>query len=309
MGVRKEAFKISSKVDNLTLYAIEVRPEVSMAVRGAVVIVHGMVEHKERYLPFMEYLASIGYGSIVYDQRGHGESVRKPEDLGYLYDHGETALVEDVQLMVEEAKKRFPADPVHLFGHSMGSLIVRNYLAKYDDEIATLTVSGCVSNNPAAGAGKAIASLIGVFKGERHRSPFLTKMAFSSYNKAFGEVKSPNAWLNTDEKAVEAYDNDPLCGYMFTINGNKALMQMIKMCYDPTQYEKKHLDIPVLFLSGADDPCCAGEKGFNDAVDFLKGVGYTNVSGVMLPGMRHEILNEPEHQKVYDLVAAHLARA
>ena len=76
MGVRKEAFKISSNVDNLTLYAIEVRPEVSMAVRGAVVIVHGMVEHKERYLPFMEYLASIGYGSIVYDQRGHGLSDR-----------------------------------------------------------------------------------------------------------------------------------------------------------------------------------------------------------------------------------------
>ncbi|MBO4781445.1 MAG: hypothetical protein J5522_03525, partial [Lachnospiraceae bacterium] len=31
----------------------------------------------------------------------------------------------------------------------------------------------------------------------------------------------------------------------------------------------------------------------------LKHHGYKNISGMMYKGMRHEILNEPEHERVY----------
>ena len=304
--MKKETFILPSAVDGLKLHAIEVRPDGS--VLGVMVLVHGMAEHKERYLPFMEYLADTGYASLIFDERGHGESVKFPEDLGYLYEHGETADVEDVQLFVEEAKNRFPGLPVHLFGHSMGSLIVRNYIEKYDDQINTLTISGCVANNPVAGVGKFLAGVIGMFHGERYKSPFMVNLSFGSYNKNFKDAKSAFAWLNTDEEAVAKYEADPLCGFPFTINGYKALLTMIQMCFNKKNYQMKQPDLPILFISGSDDPCCNGEQGFKDTVQFLKDVGYTKVESKMFEGMRHEILNEPEHQIVYEKITEHIGK-
>lgn len=307
MAAVSEKFVLNSPVDGLKLHGVDMHPA-EMGVRGVVVLVHGMCEHKERYFPFMEYLCSIGYACLIYDQRGHGESVNNEEDLGFLYGHGERSLIEDVEAVVKEAKDRYPGENVHLFGHSMGSLVVRNYLAKYDDEITSLTVSGCVANNPAAGAGKFMASLVGLICGKHYRSKLITTMAFGSYNKKFDHPASPNAWLNSDEEAVKVYDDDPLCGFTFTTDGYKALMQMIKDCYDASKYQKKNTSLPILFLSGTDDPCCSGKKGFDEAVAFLKDMGYENCSGVMMRGMRHEILNEPEHEKVYELIAANIGR-
>lgn len=305
--MKQTTFTFPSTKEGLQLRAIEVRPDEE--IRGVVVLVHGMAEHKERYLPFMEYLSTIGYASLIYDQIGHGESILEEGDLGYLYGNGEEIMPEDVHRAVQEAKKRFEGAKIHLLGHSMGSLIVRTYLQKYDDEITSLTVSGCVANNPAAGVGKLLATLTGKIKGIRYRSPLITQIAFGSYNKGFKDPKSTNAWLNSDESQVEIYDQDPLCGFIFTTDGYRALMELIHRCYDEKRYEKKHKNLPILFLSGSDDPCCSGEKGFHAAVDFLKGIGYESVSGVMLSGMRHEILNEPEKEKVYQLIAVHLGTA
>ncbi|MCF0136061.1 MAG: alpha/beta fold hydrolase [Lachnospiraceae bacterium] len=303
----QSTFVISSSSDGLELHALEIRPEEE--VRGVLVLVHGMAEHKERYILFMEYMASLGYACLIHDHRGHGESVRDPEDLGFMYANGAEAIVEDVQDMVREAERRYPQLPIHMFGHSMGSLIVRCYLQKYDDRLTSLTISGCVAQNPAADAGKFMAALVGKIKGDHYRSPLITAMAFGSYNKAFPRAKSSYAWLNSDEEAVQQYEEDPLCGFVFTANGYENLMKLLKQCYQNGSYQKKNPALPILFLSGADDPCCMGEKGFHGAVDYLKSAGYKNTAGVLLPGMRHEILNEPGRMKVYELTAAHVGAA
>ena len=65
-----------------------------------------------------------------------------------------------------------------------------------------------------------------------------------------------------------------------------------------------HPDLPVHFLSGAQDPCAPDEKGFNDAVQRLKDDGYRRVTARMYPGMRHELLNHANRLEVYkDLLA------
>ena len=111
-------------------------------------IVHGMAEHKERYYPFMEFLSEHGYACVIHDHRGHGESVKSEQDLGFMYDGGADAMVEDVLLVQDWAKGQFPNLPVYLFGHSMGSMVVRAFTRKYDDRIDKLIVCGCPSNNP-----------------------------------------------------------------------------------------------------------------------------------------------------------------
>lgn len=72
--ILQEKITITSRVDELKLSAIYMQPD-QKPCKGIVQILHGMSEHKERYLPFMEFLAECGYASIIHDHRGHGESV------------------------------------------------------------------------------------------------------------------------------------------------------------------------------------------------------------------------------------------
>ena len=84
---------IKSRADGLELSVLEIAPEGKL--RGIVQLVHGMSENKERYQPFMEYLAAEGFLTVIHDHRGHGASVRQKQDLGYMYGGGAEALLDD----------------------------------------------------------------------------------------------------------------------------------------------------------------------------------------------------------------------
>lgn len=104
--MRTDKTVLCSEYDGLGLSVLSVEPE--GVCKGVVQISHGMAEHKERYQPFMEYLAEHGYAAAIHDHRGHGESVRKPEDLGYFYEGKDLAVVEDLHQVTKWAKKKFP---------------------------------------------------------------------------------------------------------------------------------------------------------------------------------------------------------
>ena len=89
-------FIMVSDCDGLPLSLCMALPDDEQPV-ALVQLAHGMAEHKERYLPFMEYLAQHGYASVINDHRGHGASVRSEKDLGYFYEGGADALVKDLR--------------------------------------------------------------------------------------------------------------------------------------------------------------------------------------------------------------------
>ena len=103
-------------------------------------------------------LCNNGYISVIHDHRGHGKSVKNASDLGYFYDDSGKAIIEDVHQVTTWMKERYGEElPYHLFGHSMGSLVVRCYLKKYDDELDSLIVCGSPSENKAAKAAEFLA--------------------------------------------------------------------------------------------------------------------------------------------------------
>ena len=91
---RVERFTLPAAVDALQLSVLTVEPDGE--IRALMQLAHGMAEHKERYLPFMEWLAEHGVASVINDHRGHGASVRAPGNLGYFYEGGADALVRDL---------------------------------------------------------------------------------------------------------------------------------------------------------------------------------------------------------------------
>lgn len=213
----KKTVYLTSKQDGLKLHVLLMEPEQSP--KGIVQICHGMAEHKERYEPFMQMLCNNGYISVIHDHRGHGKSVKNAVDLGYFYDDSGKAIIEDAHQVTTWMKERYGGElPYHLFGHSMGSLVVRCYLKKYDDELDSLIVCGSPSENKAAKAAGFLAKTA-CKMGAHKKGKFFQKMALGLYGKALGEDESENGWISYNKENVKAYDENPLDGFVFSNNG------------------------------------------------------------------------------------------
>lgn len=281
--------------------------EPATAPRGIVQLVHGMCEHKERYIPLMEFLCGKGYAVVCHDHRGHGESVQSPKDLGYMGKKGWLALVEDAKLVTDWAKEKWPGLPLTLFGHSMGSLVVRSYAKRYDDAIDSLIVCGCPSDNPAKGAGIFLARATGLLRGWHYRPALMQKMSFGNYNKPFEKEGWAAGWVCSDRDVLEAYHADPLCQYVFTADGFLNLLLLMKDCYCLKGWKMARPDLPVRFISGGEDPCRVSDDALRKAVESMKQAGYKDVTLRIYPGMRHEIQNETRRQIVWDDILGFLA--
>lgn len=296
---------LNSRHDGILISCHVTRPEAGTTCKGIVQFAHGMCEHKERYIPFMEFLSRNGYVCIINDHRGHGESVLSGEDLGYFYSGGYEALVDDLLVVNEEIKKMYPGLPCCLFGHSMGSLAVRSYTKRHDDTIDGLIVCGSPSANPATGAGKMLTKIIASIKGDRHRPAIIQKMAFDGYNKKFS-AEGLNAWLSTDKENVRIYNESPLCGYTFTANGFIGLFNLLQDTYSDKGWKVSKPGLPIHFIAGDEDPCIMSLKDFDKAVSHMKSHGYSNVTSTTYKGLRHEILNETGKEVIWNDVLQHL---
>lgn len=287
-------FTLTSDHDGLRLCVLTVLPD-NGAPRALLQLAHGMSEHKERYIPFMEFMAANGIGCIINDHRGHGGSIRSRDDLGYFYADGAAGLLKDLHQVTLYFRRQFPDVPLFLFGHSMGSLAVRAYRLEFERDIDGLIVCGSPGKNPAADAGLMLLKVLKAVRGERHISKLFINMTTGGFQKRY--KGTDESWLSVNRENVTAFEHSPLCGFPFTLNGYEALLTLMKAAYDPKETEKPGL--PVHFISGADDACAPDKKGFDGAVQHMKAAGYLHVTAKLYPGMRHEILNETDNRTVY----------
>lgn len=298
--MQKREFTLQSKYDNLALSCAEYTAEgvTQTTAKGVVQIVHGMCEYKERYEGFIDYLTQNGYIVFAHDHRGHGGSVTANENLGYFGDKKGEAIVDDAALVTDEIRRLYPGLSVTLFGHSMGSLVVRAYIQKYEEKIDKLIVCGSPSKNSLAGFGLMLNGVISAFRGKKYRSRLMANASTGGGDDKFpGEGK--NAWLTRDKTVVEKYNADEKCNFVFSCNGFSNLLHLVKNAYKKKKYPAKHSDLPIFFMAGADDPVIGSEKKWLAAQQFLRDVGYKNVTGKLYPKMRHEILNELGKEEVY----------
>lgn len=282
-----ETIRMASNFDDLTLDVALSCPRSN--IKGIVQISHGMAEHKERYFEFMEYLNENGYASIINDHRGHGKSIKNDNDLGYFYTEDINGIVEDLHTVTKYAKERFPNVPVYLFSHSMGTLVARCYMEKYDTEIDKVILCGPPTDNPIIDKALGLAKFLNHFYRKKSPNNILNKLALGGYNKG---QSMKNGWLSVREKNVKKYNADPLCGFAFTTNGFINLFELQKEAYRADAQAVGHPDLPIFVIAGASDPVIQSREKFDHLLEFLANKGYTNIKSHVFPGMRHEILNE-----------------
>lgn len=289
--------KLISKCDGLELNLIQVISE-QKEIKGIVQIAHGMSEHGERYIPFMEYLAEKGYVCIINDHRGHGGSVTAQEDLGYFYDETGQYIIEDFHQVSLYIKEKYPDIPLYIFGHSMGTLVIRCYLKKYDDIPEKVILCGAPCENPGVDLAILIEKTIERKKGKKYRSVILHNLALGIYSKSFTE-DGANGWVTSDKEQRNRYEEDQKCGFIFTLNGFKNLFLLLKETFRRKNWKVKNENLPILFIAGEKDPVIGGEKKFQKTVSFMKKLGYKQVESKLYKNKRHELLNEDIRLQVY----------
>ena len=263
--------------------------------KGVLQMIHGAKEHKERYYEFCEFLQKNGYSVLISDTRGHGASLNEKYTLGYM--DGLAPLIEDQRLLTGYLRKEYPGVPLHLFGHSFGSMIARKYMQKYDDLLTSVIMSGTANYVKIVKAGMAYGTLMMKFDGERGHHPFMMNLG----------DKDDDSWLAYNPKVQEVYRKDPLCtGYKYTNRAVLTVWESDRELKNYKAYECKNPKMPILSITGEDDPVVGFEKGLRDSVKNLRRVGYEDIRTIVYPKMKHEVLNEVGNERVYDDVLVFL---
>ena len=262
-------------------------------IRASVQIVHGMAEHALRYAPFAEYLCGHGFLVCAEDHLGHGSSVLSAAELGY-FDGGDgsASVLADIRRLYVAVREETGGLPHFMLGHSMGSFFCRKYIAEYGAELSGAIIMGTGWQPAAVTAfGKIVAATIAAFRGWKHRSPFIDRIAFGSYNKKF-ECRTQFDWLSADRANVDGYIADGLCGVTFTCGGFYTLFSIISKACSGATIEATPKDLPIYLVAGGDDPVGAYSKGVIKLYDKYNAAGVKNVEMTIYNGGRHEILND-----------------
>lgn len=283
-----------SKRDQLPLELAIIEPKGEPV--GIIQLIHGMSEHKERYYDFMNYLSQQGYICAIHDHRGHGASVKDTSHLGYFYTNDITFIVDDAYLVTEYLENRYPTLSISIFSHSMGTLVSRNYLKKYDIHIEKIVLCGPPTENKLVDVALFAGKLTGSFYDEHKPNKILNKLSVGYYNKGY---KTENEWICSNLETVYSYNNDPLCGFTFTTSGFMNLFQLLKSAFIKEDWNPQNSSLPIFLIAGVDDPVIQGKEKFNELEEFLKEVGYENIKSKLYTGKRHELLNEIDKEIVY----------
>lgn len=300
MQKMKNEFTFLSKDGQTKIHAIEWIPEGEK--KAVLQLCHGMVEFIDRYDEFARFLTEKGFVVVGHDHLGHGSSVVDEKHRGYFDSKmGNEYMIGDIHQLRKQTQEKYEGLPYFILGHSMGSFLVRQYIELYGKGLQGAVVMG-TGMKPAAvvAAGRALCGLIAAFRGWFYRSSLMDHMAFAGFNKKFEPSRTPNDWLTKDGKIVDEYEQHPWTGFCFTVSAYNQMFRGIQFVQDKKNLERLDKKLPLLIVSGEDDPVGNFGKGVKQVFQMYEEYGMEDVEMKLYPNDRHEILNETDRQTVYE---------
>ncbi len=276
--MKPETFTFTSKADGQQVACYKWLPE--GAPRAVVQIAHGMAEHGARYARFAKALCAAGYAVYANDHRGHGKTATS-ETLGDFGTAGWNGLVADVVQLTEQIRSDLPGKPVVLFGHSMGSFAAQQYVLENSGLIEGLILSGSSAVDQLAALAASGADV-----------------SFNAFNEPFAPARTDFDWLSRDPKEVDAYVEDPLCGFQVADESMMGLMMAGERLGSAEAIGGIRKDLPVFVFSGSLDPVHGGKALLDMVVQRYRDAGISNLDFKYYEDGRHEMLNETNRDAV-----------
>lgn len=276
---------------------------------GIVQLTHGMNEFIDRYDDFATFLTLHGYIVVGHDHLGHGASILSPEKRGYFAAHEpENCILQDMLHLMQQTKKQFPSLPYILFGHSMGSFFARSFVMHYPEEIQSAIFCGTMYQpNLPLKVGQRICVRSAKRHGWTYHDTQVNCLMYGHLNKKFEPSVTHHDWLTRDENVIKDYDSDERTRFSFTLNANYAILNTLLYINVPAHIREIPVQMPLLFISGSDDPVGNFGKSVPKIVHNWQKNGLKDITTIIYPHCRHELLNEINRQVVYDDIIAWLA--
>lgn len=271
-------------------------------VKAVLQISHGMVEYIDRYDEFASWLVENGWYVTGNDHLGHGKSVTSEEKYGFFHvPDGNQCVIRDIHTLRERTGEKYPGVPYFMLGHSMGSFLLRQYLLRFGRGLAGAVIMGTgYKSRPVLCAGQVLCGLLAAVRGWNYRSRFIDRLGLGGYNRSFEPCESRRAWVTSDETIRSKYETDPLCSFTFTLNGYAQMFEGMKQIAGKRGAAKVPKDLPVLFVSGRQDPVGNFGRDVEKVYRLYKKAGVKDVSIRLYENDRHEVLNEQDRQQVYE---------
>ena len=255
-------------------------------------ITHGMTEHIGRYEKLADMLTAYGIAVAGFDLRGHG---RNPGDnqCASFGENGWNYALHDMHLFYLELESKFPNIPHFMLGFSLGSFLLRDYLSLYRDKVDGAIIMG-TGHQP----GAVLSMLMPVVKREIKAYGFdsstqkIKKLSFETYNQKFAPNMTSVDWLCSDTAQRVKYRGDPLCRKTISAGLFWQLLDSMKRTGKLSSYRKWNKQMPVLLLSGQDDPVGDFGKGVQRVRQSMSRAGMKHIQLYLVPGARHDLLHE-----------------
>lgn len=263
-------------------------------VKAVLQITHGMTEHMGRYEAFAQYLCPMGIAVAGFDLCGHGKNPGDP-DVASFGEGGWTASIEDMRLFYELLEQRFPRGPHYMLGFSLGSFLLREYLTKYPGESE---IAGAIIMGTGQQPGWLLSIMMGIVKGQIKKAGFdkttdlVRQLSFGTYNQKFKPNRTAADWLCADETELDKYLADPLVRKDISAGLFYELLGSIKRTCRSIEHDSWDTSLPILLISGQDDPVGDGGKGVQAIYQRMKKTGMANVTIKLFSGARHDLLHE-----------------
>ena len=266
-------------------------------VKAVLQITHGMTEHMGRYEAFAEYLCPMGIAVAGFDLRGHG---RNPGDaeVASFGESGWAASIEDMQLFYELLEQQLPGVPHYMLGFSLGSFLLREYLTKHPDEGG---IAGAIIMGTGHQPGWLLTIMRWIVKGQIKKAGFdkttdlVRQLSFGAYNQKFKPNRTAADWLCADEAELAKYLEDPLVRRDISAGLFWELLGSMKRTGSAYEYDGWDTGLPILLISGQDDPVGDAGKGVHAINSRMKKSGMEHVTIKLFPGARHELLHEEQN--------------
>lgn len=283
--------------DGLELFVYRWLP--SGPCKGLVQIAHGLAEHAGRYARLAEALNAAGYAVYANDHRGHGQTCKSKEDLGFFGERdGWRACVNDLWTLNRHIAAQHPGVPLVLLGHSMGATLAEHFIGEHGDALAGVVLCAPSGKPPArAIVGRWIMRLERWRAGPRGHSKVVQGLTFEAFNQQFAPCRTPSDWLSRDTAEVDKYVNDPLCGFPSTIQLWIDLFDGWAALSRPAHLAQIPKNLPVYVIAGALDPVSSKTKQIQPMLAAYKAAGL-NVEYRFYPEARHELFNETNRDEV-----------
>lgn len=286
--------------DDVTIFYYKWPSNKNIPLKGIIQIAHGVGEHAGRYHPFATTLQNEGYEVYANDHRIHGKSAKNEDYLGF-YDGDDyfTDAINDMRRLTEIIKKEHPKKKIILFGHSMGSLLSREYVTIYGKDIQALILSGTASFMKGIGAvGLFSAKILGKINGKHRSNELLKNLFFTQFNKKFKPNRTKVDWISSDEHQVDLFEADPLRIEDFSLSVFLDILKGSKKINETATFKNTSKKLPIYIFSGDKDPVGEMGKGVLKVAKKYEKAGIKNLTLKLYEGGRHEMLNEINKKEV-----------